>query len=190
MGRGISETGDIHSFFDRQINGEVVNTQTTYVDLAASSPNLEKALYRVHFDQKQEFQLEKRTFTRVSITDKHPLLIDYDEVRMDVHLSGMVKEKGEFTDALQRVALDNFGTWRTYDRYMNVPLDQFLERSYGVLMTAPASFANSVVELATDFEVSLFLRNESPPKGEFKVLLLDDLFVIAKDFRFQLMGDS
>jgi hypothetical protein len=190
MGSGISETDDFHSIFDHEFNGAVINTQTTYLDLEVSSHKIDKAHYRVHFDQKQEFYLEKGTFTRVSVTDKHPLLIDYDEVRMDVHLKGWVEEKSEFAKALQRAALSTFGKWRTYDRYMIVPLDQFLERAYGVLMTAPKSFAQNVIDLGPAFAVELFLRNERTPQGKFKVLLIDDLYVVANDFRFQLIVDS
>jgi|GEM_PF-6377541 len=190
MGSEISETDAFRSFFNSEIIGRVMNTQTTYLDLEMKSSTQDKVQYRVHFDQKQEFRLERKTFSRISVTSGHPLLIDYDEVTVDVHLSGMVERKSEFADALESTALHTFGNWRSYDRYLNISLDRFLERTYGVLMTAPESFANKVVDLAPFFAVTLFPRNERAPKGEFKVLLMDELYVVARDFRFQLMVNS
>jgi hypothetical protein len=181
------EIEDLLASWNGDVIGAIERTQTTFVELEIRSTLFPTRRFRIHFDGKQEIRLKVGTFQYITLSDEHPLLIDYCETTVDVHLDGFINEKLEFADALAKGARDTFGRWRAYERYMNMPLDQFLKRPYGVLLTSPKSFADRIVEFAPNFEVSIFTRNEHRPKGQFKVLCFDDLYVIAKDFRIELL---
>ncbi|MDI1241105.1 MAG: hypothetical protein PSX80_04205 [bacterium] len=163
----------------------VTNTQTTYLDLNLGFAQAETELYRIHFDNKQEFNLELKVVESICVTEKHWLLLEYGDEIVDVHLDGFVENQVAFEEDLNSASMETFLGWRSPEHYLNMPLRKFLEKPYGLLMTAPESFANRVIKLGPTFGVDLFIRNVRKPKGAFKVLLMDDLFVVAKEFRIE-----
>ena len=142
-------------------------------------------LYRIHFDNKQEFNLDRKVVETVRIAERHPLLLDYSDEIVDVHLDGIVQDQDAFLEALYGASVEVFDGWRSHEHYLNIPLVTFFEKPYGLLMTAPVSFANQVIKLGQIFGVRMFVRNSRKANGAFKVLLIDDLFVVAKEFRFE-----
>lgn len=174
--------------FEESTGRRVTNTQTTYLDLNLVFAQAETELYRIHFDNKQEFNLERKVVETICVTEKHPLLLEYGDEIVDVHLDGFVENQVAFEEALNRASMETFRGWRSPKHYLNMPLRSFLEKRYGLLMTAPESFANRVIKLGPIFGVDLFIRNARKPKGAFKVLMMDDLFVVAKEFRIELIA--
>lgn len=182
----VTEEADLNEILSRSkvaAKRHLTTSQTTYIEieLGFGAPIVE--LYRVHFDGKQEFQLQRKDLESISVKSEHPLLVDYSEETVDVHLDGQINDRDGFAIALHDVAESVFVGWRAYERYLNLPLDRFLEKPYGLFMTAPEAFARRIVELGPKFGVNLFTRNERKAKGKFNVLILDDMYVIAKEFR-------
>lgn len=178
---------DFLDYFRDEIAGSIVRKQTTYVDLCIDSAATSEKQYRIHFDHKQEFGLDQICFRSISLFEDHPLLLDYQEPTVDVHLDGLVSRKQSFAKSLDDLCQEVFDGWRGYEHYLNLPLDTFLERPYGLLLTGPKSFADRVIEIAPEFNVQLFIRNKRKPKGIFKTFLFDEMYVIAKDFRIEVI---
>lgn len=162
----------------RGSGGVVIRKQTTYVDVAANSET-----FRINYRGKREFHLAGDRFVSISVHAEHPLLMDYLEPMVPVHLASHVDNKEKFRELLEAELSEVFGKWRSLDRYLNLPLERFLEKSYGLLMTAPESFARLAVTRAEEIGVQLILHKGYKEKGQPKVILMDDNFVIADEFR-------
>ena len=184
------EIEEIIRRFESGATGEILKTQTTYFDVVCSfevetflSQNI-----RVHFRGKREFSLGKGKFSSLQLFDEHPLLIDYNEPIVRVHLASAVDDKQKFREELEHAANQVFDGWRSFERYLIMPLDKFLEKSYGVLVSAPKSFAEAVVKAGERSDVKLVLHEGYDQKGKWHVLLLDDWYVVADSFRTELLA--
>lgn len=185
---------DIYNLVERFASGhkgEIVQTQTTFVEVDAdfepqSSASQNKI--RIHFSGKREFSLRKGKFTSMHIFDDHPLLIDHIDSIASVHLASAVGDKEKFRNGLETVANDIFCGWRSLESYLNMPLDVFLEKDYGILMFVPITYAKAAVEMAEAIGVKLILRDLRKQEGNPRVIFFDERYVIADDFRVQYLS--
>jgi hypothetical protein len=173
--------------------GEVVKTQTTYLDFvcyqAESSEHL--AAYRIRFQNKSEFFLAKGRFTSLILSDRHPLLVEYTEPFMDIYLASLIGERQNFIADLEFASTQIFGGWRSLARYLNpqMSLDELLTKGFGLLMSAPLSFAKLVMGVAEMKGVVLnMLEGHKPSKPNARVLLLDTWYVVADSFSAEFLG--
>jgi len=174
---------------------EIVKIQTTYLDFISrlKRGSLKGRIkFRIHFNKKYEFSLERGRFNQLQLLDEHPLLLDYVEPIVRVQLISAVADVAKIKEAAQRTAFEVFNKWRSISEYTLMPLDTFLAKSYGVLMEAPRSFAVKLVE-DVNREGEILRLGESSPKAagsKFyppRVLLLDDHYVIAERFWVQVL---
>ena len=184
------EIEEITRRFESGATGEILKTQTTYFDVRCSfqsEPILPQENFRIHFRGKQDFSLGKGAFSSLQLFEKHPLLLKYSEPNVLVHLASLVNDRQKFRAELDLVANQFYGKWRLVEDFCSPPSDWTLEKPYGVLMVAPLSYAEAVVEAAERSGVDLFVRNYSKPREEntLRVLVLDEWFVIADDFRVE-----
>jgi len=177
---------DLIKDFNSGATGEIVRTQTTYLDVVCSFPP-ESSLsqkYRIHYRGKREFSLDKGDFISLQLLDNHPLLLEYTEPFIAVQLISSVSDKQLFREELEYEINQVFGGWRSVEEYNFIPLDKFLEESYGILIEAPKSFAEAVMRAAERSGVKLTMLERHEPKGIFpRVLFLDERYIIADDFR-------
>jgi len=179
---------DIIGRFESGAIGEIVKTQTTYLDAICSfqfKPSPQNL--RIHFRGKREFLLGKDKFTRLQLFDEHPLLIDYNEPIVRVHLASAVSDKQKFREELEFAAKQVFKDYRSLERYLLMPLDKFLEKSYGILVSAPKTFADAVIEAGERSEVKLVPHEGYDQKGKWRILFLGNWYVIADDFRVECL---
>jgi hypothetical protein len=173
--------------------GEVVKTQTTYLDFVCYQAELSEhsAAYRIRFQGKNEFFLAKGRFTSLILSDKHPLLVEYTEPFMDIYLASLIGERQKFIADLEFTATQIFDGWRSLDRYLNpqISLDELLTKGFGLLMSAPFSFAKLVMGVAEKNGVVLnLLQGHKPSKQNARVLLLDTWYVVADSFSAEFLG--
>jgi hypothetical protein len=115
-------------------------------------------------------------------------LIDYIDPIVRVHLASVVSDKQRFREELESAADQVFGNWRSFEKYLIMPLDKFLEKSYGVLMSTSKTFAEAVVQRAESIGVKLIMHEGYEQKGKPSVIFFDDWYVIADDFRVEMCG--
>jgi hypothetical protein len=167
---------------NRGSGGVITRKQTTYLDLVTDLGGV-----RINFHRKREFQFVDDSFGTISVFAAHPLLLDYIEPMAAVHLGSSVEDKARFRELLEDTAVDVFARWRSLERYLNMPLDEFLEKPYGLLMTAPESFAQMVAERAESIGVRLIVHNGYIQGLHPKALLIGDNFVVADDFSAEVL---
>ena len=162
------------------VGGTILRKQTTYIDLITESKS-----FRIHFLGKREFKFIDDRFKTISVYSEHPLLLDYVEPMMPVHLASPVDDNAKFRGLLEEAAAKVFGKWRSVDRYLNLPLEEFLKKSYGLLMIAPETFARLAAERAEELGVRLIVHDGQTDDGSPPALILDENFVIANEFRVE-----
>jgi hypothetical protein len=178
--------------FGNRPSGEIVRTQTTYIDIVLRSPEgdgiseeEEEEEFRIHYDRKQEFNLSLGKFSSIFLETAHPLLIDYLEPNYRVDLGCYVEDKTKFRSILQSVTIEIFDGWRSFESYLNMPLDEFLRERYGILMFAPRTFATKVVEESGTVGIKLYAIPISLPTSSPEVLIFDRSYVIANGFKVE-----
>ena len=185
----VLEIEEIIGRFEAGATGVILKTQTTYFDALwffQSEPLSPQDKFRVHFHGKRNFSLGKGKFSSFQLFEKHPLLLRYAEPLVSVHLASLVSDRQKFREELDLVA-NNYGNWRSVEDFCSPPSDFTLEKPYGILMEAPLSYAEAVVEAAEKIGVDLFIRNYRKSRDENmpRILVLDEWFVIADDFRVE-----
>lgn len=186
----VIEIEEIIRFFESGATGEILKTQTTYFDASCcfqSESLTPQDKFRVHLRGKRNFSLGKGKFFSFRLFEKHPLLLRYAEPFVSVHLASFVSDRQKFREELDLVANQFYGSWRSVENFCSPPSDWTLEKPYGILMEAPLSYAEAVVEAAERSNVDLFIRNYHKSRDENmpRVLVFDEWFVIADDFRVQ-----
>jgi hypothetical protein len=166
----------------------VTRRQTTFFDIECEqllAGNKRKFL-RVHYDHKHEVNVQNRLFKSLSHETDHPLLLEYTEHIYPVQLVSEVKDKVCFLEQLSEAAADVFGIWRPANAYCFIPPQNFIERSYGILMEAPRSYVDAVISRAATCGVTLIAgKAQNPREPSAKVLLMDEMYVIADGFRVE-----
>jgi len=187
-----TELQDLIARFAAGAVGEILKTQTTYIDVVCSQlGELSKwtANYRIHFHHKRDFALARGIFTSVSLVDEHPLLFEYTEPFKDIYLASPIGDKQKFITDLRFAAMQVFDGWRTLERYLNpMPLDELLGKRYGLLMSAPSSFAQHVMLVAEERGIELnMLEATKVHREKPRALLLDAWHVVAEKFSAELL---
>jgi hypothetical protein len=186
----VQEIKDLIKRFESGAIGEIVKTQTTYLDIVfifQSEPLTTQDKFRIHFRGKREFSLGKSKFAHLQLFEEHPLLIDYIDPIVRVHIASSVSDKQKFREELESVANQVFGGWRSFESYLIMPLDKFLEKSYGVLMSTSKTFGEAVVQMAERIGVKLIIHKGYEQKGKPCVIFFDDCYVIADDFKVEFV---
>jgi hypothetical protein len=187
-----SELAKLISKFEGGATAAIIKTQTTYLDIVCSHPedSLWGATYRIHFRGKRDFLLEKGIFTSFVLLDEHPLLLEYTEPHKDIYLSSRVPDKQKFISDLEDAARIKFEGWRSLARYVNpqMRLSELLDKSYGLLMSTPISFAEMIMNVAEENNVELNVLSGMMAQGKPQVLLMDRYYVVADSFHAEAMG--
>lgn len=184
------EIEEIIRLFESGATGEILKTQTTFFDALyyfQSELLSPQEKFRVHFRGKRNFSLGKGKFFSFQLFEKHPLLLRYAEPVVSVHIASLVSDRQKFRAELDLVANKFYGRWRSVEDFCSPPSDWTLEKPYGILMGAPLSYAEAVVEAAKGIGVDLYIRNYHKSRDERmpRVLVLDEWFVIADDFKVE-----
>lgn len=182
---------DLIERFESGATGEIVKTQTTYLDIVCTfqyKVSTRQENFRIHYLGKREFLLNKGKFTRLQLIQEHPLLLDYIEPIVNVHLVSNVSDKQKFREELKSLAYQIFGEWRSFEDYLNMPLDKFLEKSYGILMSAPKTFAEAVVQMAEKDDIKLIIHDYDKKTDKPFVIFFGEGYVIADDFKVEALN--
>ncbi len=170
--------------FNTGASGEILKTQTTYLEVICSfqsEPSQDK--FRIHYRGKREFSLGKGKFTSLELFENHVLLLKYKEPIVSVHLASLVSDRQKFREELDLVANRIYGSWSSVEDFCSPPSDWTLEKPYGILISAPLSYAEAVIEAAERIGVKLVFGHRNEPRGKMpRVLLLDEWYIIADDF--------
>jgi len=187
----VVEIKDLIERFESGATGEIIKTQTTYLDIVCSFQSeisFRQEKFRIHYLGKREFLLNKGKVARLQLFQEHPLLLNYIEPIVTVHLASVVSDKQKFREELESLAYQIFGEWRSFEDYLNMPLDKFLEKSYGILMSAPKTFAEAAVQMAEKDNIKLIIHDYDKEIDKPLVIFFDEGYVIADDFKVEALN--
>jgi hypothetical protein len=163
--------------------------QTTFFELECIEPAAEAARkFKVHYVNKHEFKLQVREINSLRLEVDHPLLLQYHQPICSLQLVSEVKDKACFLDKLDAATNEIFHGWRQAVDYCFMPPERFIEKSFGILLDAPTLYVEAVAENAEASGVKLVPgKPRKPVAPSAKALLMDDMYVIADDFRLEEM---
>jgi hypothetical protein len=165
---------------------QVNNYQATFLTL-----KIDDKLLRLDFIDKKEFNLKKGTTGQFSIYETHALLIDYNENIATTYINSKPDHFDSFVANFENAINEITEGWRSWTNYVtnrniNFTVDTFLSNvksGTGKLMEAPFSITQKVIKVCEKHNVATkSFKNELKPDN-FKLLLIADNYVIAKEFR-------
>jgi hypothetical protein len=163
--------------------GAIVFRQSTYWDVRAATG----ATYRVHFRYKVEFAFTTAAYPSIELTDRHPLLVQYDEPFRSLYFSGTPLRASAAADELEHAIRDMSQSWRALRDYAGSAdaVERRLRAGHGMLMEAPQSVCAVAARVLEAEGVQSSILGNAPSRPGKRVLLLGPNFVIASGFAFE-----
>lgn len=168
---------------------QVENYQATFLIL-----ELNDQLFRFDFIDKKEFNLKKGTRGPLRIYQTHPLLIDHNENIVTTYINSkpdnFISFIRDFENAINEIT-EGWRKWTNYvqDRNINFTVNIFLnnvKKGTGKLLEAPFSITQKVIEICNQYNVSVKTFGSELKLDNFKLILIDDNYVIAREFRHHI----
>lgn len=161
--------------------GLIRRRQTTYWELAP----IAGGHYRVHFREKAEHAFATPHYPALDISDRHPLLRDYDEGWRSLFISEAAG-RGDLIEELERLIRATSDGWRTLEDYAPTTAARtVLDTGDGLLFRAPQSMATAAARLLRDAGIDVSLLVDAAPRPGMRVLTLERSYVIARELRFE-----
>lgn len=160
--------------------GVIVRRQTTYWTVR----NEEGLLLRIHFVEKLEIRFAQAGFDNLAIVHQHPVLLDFNETRVELYFNGRVTDPAALHEAMtSRVNVMTHG-WRRLVDYINTGI-KFTD-GFGLLFTGPVSLAKAIAEILREHGATCtILESTANDKRPVQALLMGMSFVVANAFRFE-----
>jgi hypothetical protein len=169
-------------------SGTIVLRQSTYWEIRPSSG----ATYRVHFRAKVEFAFQAAAYPSVELTNRHPLLAQYDEPFRSLYFSGTPRRPSAAADNLERAILEMSQSWRSLRDYAGnaEAVERRLRSGHGMLMEAPEGVCAVAASVLEAEGVQCSILGNAPSRPGKRVLLLGRNYVIASGFAFERRDDT
>ena len=165
---------------------EVESYQATFLVL-----KIDHQLFRFDLVDKMEFKLKRETQGQLYIYETHPLLIDYNENMATTYINSKPDSLEDFVADVEHSINEITKGWRSWTSYVtdtniNFTLNSFLSNvrsGSGILMEAPFSITQKVIEVCKRYKVATRTFGNELKQDNFKLLLIADNYVIAKEFK-------
>ena len=172
---------------------QVDNYQATFLTL-----KIDEQLFRFDFIGKKEFSLKKGVVGQFYYFEKHPLLIDYNETIVTTYINSKPDHFDRFIDELKNAIEEITEGWRRWTNYLtdkniNFTFDKFLgnvKDGSGKLSEAPFTVNQKIVAVCDKHGVLTKSFESVLKPNNYKLILVGDNYVIAKDFRNNNMNET
>lgn len=168
--------------------GRILRRQATFWELEATSDG---SRWRAHFERRSERRFVRSELRSVQELEEHPLLRHYTEPWCALYVSSTCAHPNELIGLLAECADRWSDGWRSIDRYLNptVPASKLLSEGFGELATGPRPLLESLSRLLEDAGCApSLLRQATSARRRLRVLLLDESYVIARQFAWERLG--
>ena len=171
-----------------------IQNKTVQVDIYQATfltLKIDDQLFRFDLIDKKEFNLKKGTRGQLIIYESHPLLIDHNENIVTTFINSKPvnfdKFVADFENAINEIT-EGWRNWTNYvqDRNINFTIDTFLnnvKNGTGKLLKAPFSITQKAIKVCDNHNVATKTFGNELKQDNFKLILIADNYVIAKDFR-------
>lgn len=146
----------------------------------------------------EEHRISLGVFGRLFIADEHPILFHHNLPRAQVHFEGRPSDINELVLDIHQAYVTTFGPWRELAADINrsQPLVNLFASGSGLLGTMPQPAAERMAKVLAHHGLKATLDEKSLHNGEdehgrsrqFKLLGIDDSYVVALAFSIEEMG--
>ena len=158
---------------------------TNYITLIFENIN-----YRFDFLGKKEAFLKEKNECKLLLFSDHPLLIDYNESFLEIFLNSKPKNIDFFLENIERIIHNRVLGFRKLKDYLNksnLDFETFLKNineGNGKFLNAPFSIINEIEKFFIENNIKFKTFGE-PKKFENQLLILDNQYVIATEFKLK-----
>lgn len=158
---------------------------TNYISL-----NFENINYRFDFLGKKEAFLKEKNECKLLLFSDHPLLIDYNESFLEIFLNSKPKNIDFFLENIERIIHNRVLGFRELKDYLNksnLDFETFLKNineGNGKFLNAPFSIIDEIEKFFIENNIKFKTFGE-PKKFENQLLILDNQYVIATEFKLK-----
>ena len=158
---------------------------TNYITLIFENIN-----YRFDFLGKKEAFLKEKNECKLLLFSDHPLLIDYNESFLEIFLNSKPKNIDFFLENIERIIHNRVLGFRKLKDYLNksnLDFETFLKNineGNGKFLNAPFSIIDEIEKFFIENNIKFKTFGE-PKKFENQLLILDNQYVIATEFKLK-----
>jgi hypothetical protein len=168
--------------------GMIEGRQTTYWEVRSRAG----ARYRIHFRDKAEVAFAGADYPSIEISDRHPLLVQYDAPQRSLYFTGTPLRTRSVAEEIDRAIRADSSSWRGLKEYAgsNEAVQRLLGAGHGMLMGAPepvCAVAARVLE-ASGVRCSIVGRGHTRPG--MRALVLGRSYVVASGFAFEQLPST
>lgn len=166
--------------FPTSSSGTISKKQSTFLEIEIQGID-----YRINYIGKVEFSLESDAFESILIEESHPLLLNYSSSWSSIYIHKNPKEQNQEIEAkVTELVFEHFSGWRAPQSFLNETMGfRMLKESMGLFFHAPIGLSKKVDSLLCDYGIGTSTIESKDKNKDLKVLLLDQSYVIAKDFK-------
>nr|WP_314495004.1 hypothetical protein [uncultured Chryseobacterium sp.] len=172
--------------FQNQI-ATIENFQSTFIVL-----KIKNKLLHFDFRNKKEAFLNQKKTGKLNFYEHHPLLTNYNESNHEVFINSKPENHEMFIEDLKKAineVTQGFRNWKDYiesDTGTNYQIFlKNIQKGSGLLLKAPFSIIEKIETVCRDHKVKISYFGEIK-FTENQLLMINDQFVIAEQFRYKL----
>ena len=163
---------------------EITKTQTTYLKYIDHAEGHRGG--RIHYKNKAEFHIPEKHFDKLQVLDVHPLLQQYQELRVELYFYEALAEPDSFLEECAQYVDEATSGWRNINEYINPHYNatDLLRSRHGLFFRGPVSIARGIREIFESQSVRTSSIQGGVPNRSVRLLLMEPNYVIAEDFEF------
>ncbi len=142
----------------------------------------ERIKFQVDCSDVIESQVIKSVSDEIVFTDKHPLLLKYNELHGCLFFSSRPQNYYEVLGILWATHENLFNGWRSLSEYINTPHEVY-EGSFGKIAEGPISLLEAYKEALQDKMKLNIVTTYDRPVDNYKALVFDDCYLICKNVK-------
>lgn len=164
---------------------------TTRMDEAAGGLR-DQGRYVIRALGVREHRLSVGMFANLRLLDDHPLLYEYNTNPIGVFFRGTPAHPNDLVLDLFQAYASTFGPWRQIPTYLNLnkPLVDLVAGGGDMLGEMPKPLAERMAKVLEHHGLETKLIEGARTEPKLKALLLDDSYIVALDFSFDILGKA
>lgn len=164
---------------------------TTTHDEAAGGLR-DKHRYVVRAIGVQEHNVAVGMFKSARVLDDHPLLHQYNTPPVGLFFRGTPDDANELVLDIFQGYASTFGPWRQIPTYLNLtrPLIEMVQGGGDLIGQMPRPLADTLAKAFEHHGCETKITEDKREGPDYKVLLLDDSYIVAMDFAVDLLGQT
>jgi len=179
---------EIPSDLNRLLEGPGVihRVQTTFVDVRTLDRHAQE--WRIHFGLSLRRSALSGSYSKLSLSDKHPLCVPYEEDTGRVAINCGPRDAKRFLAELQDAAHSVLLGWVEFEEFLNpyfATPKNLPSKTIGQLFAGPMTLVKAVIPVLEEEGVDFTVFEHHHPQPRAWAMTFDGMFVVATEFRVE-----